>query len=115
SKERLGIRGEPVDFGAQLAAAGGGEAIEFRATVGVGDAPLGVDPAAILEAMECEVERAVLDVERVARGVLDPTGDRVPVARAPDEGLEDERVERALDEREVGRHVEAACLPEMIR
>jgi hypothetical protein len=65
--------------------------------------------------MEREVERAILDVERVARGVLDPAGDGVPVARAPDEGLENERVERALDELEVGWHGGPGCLPEMIR
>jgi hypothetical protein len=34
------------------------------------------------------------------------------VARSPGEGLEDQHVERALDEREVRWHV---CSPEMLR
>ena len=51
--------------------------------------------AASLEAVEGGVERALLHRERVLRGFTYPPADRVSVARAPRERLEDQDVERS--------------------
>src|SRR5215207_113691 len=61
-------------------------------------APLGLDEPFALHAVERRVERALADLERVVGGVLDPPRDAVAVARAPGEGLEDQGVERAVQQ-----------------
>src|SRR5262245_7867451 len=54
--------------------------------------------------MQSEIERALFDDEGGVRRVFDPARDGVPVARAPCEGLENERVECAVDQRGVVWH-----------
>jgi len=44
------------------------------------------------------IERAGVDLQDVARARLDCLGDPVPVLRAPLQRLQDEQVERALEE-----------------
>src|SRR4051794_7685057 len=51
--------------------------------------------------MEGGVEGAFLDPEVVVGGVADPSCDGVAVHRTPGEGLEDQEVERSLEEIEV--------------
>src|SRR6185312_6693184 len=63
--------------------------------------PLGGDPTAALEAVERRVQRAMLDDQHFARGVLDVLGDAVAVRGAEQQRLEDEHVERALEELEL--------------
>ena len=52
--------------------------------------------------MERDVEGAVFDENRPVARVLDPPGDGVAVARSPGQCLEDEGVEGALEEVEIG-------------
>src|SRR5439155_985186 len=68
----------------------------------VRQAPLALHPAALLEAVEGGVERALADLEDLAGELLDPAGGGVAVGGAPGEGLEDEQVERPLEEVERG-------------
>src|SRR5690348_2793378 len=59
-------------LGAQLLAAAGGEAVELGLAVVLARAPLRLDGAGALEAMQCLVEGRVLDLEDPARAFLDP-------------------------------------------
>ena len=77
---------------------GGGDAVELRAPAELGRAPFGLDQALPLEAVERRIERAVLDDHGVAGGVLQEARDRVAVARAADERLQDEGVERSVEQ-----------------
>ncbi len=74
------------------------ERIELCLTPGFVDAPLGLDQALVLESMERGVERALLDLKHVPGDCLDALGDRPAVSRLGGDGLEDQHVERALNE-----------------
>src|SRR5947207_5610040 len=93
-----------VRIGLQLQSAGGGEPVEAGALPLVGEPPLAVHQPALLEAVQGDIEGAVGDVERAGRRVADDAGDAVPVPRAPRDRLENEDVERALEEVERGGH-----------
>jgi hypothetical protein len=83
-------------LGVELAAAGGGQRVETRAAVFGGGAPGSGDPLFLEEALERGIERAMLDLEGVAGGLLDEFGDGVTVHRSPAKGAEDDEVECAL-------------------
>ena len=48
--------------------------------------------------MKRRVERALRDLQHVAAHLLDPLGDRPPVLRLERHGLENQQIERALNE-----------------
>src|SRR6266852_3408819 len=82
-----------VGFGAELTAAGGGEAVELGLALIVGFAPLGGDEALVLKAEERGIERTLLDGELVAGDLLDAEENAVAVERAEGDRLQDEHVE----------------------
>jgi hypothetical protein len=85
-------------FLGELAAAFGGEAVEagFAAVFRV--APFGGEPAALFEAMERWIERALLDDENFFGDLAYPLRDAVAVDGTEGNDLEDEHVEGALQE-----------------
>ena len=93
-----------VGLGAELAAAGGGEAVELCLALVVGLAPLAGEEALVFEAEERGVERALLDGELVAGDLLDAEQDAIAVERAERDCLEDEHVEGSLHEVELVGH-----------
>jgi len=93
-----------VGFGAELAATGGGEAVETGFAVVVGFAPLAGDEALVFEAVERGVERALLDGKLFAGDLLDAEQDAIAVERAKGDRFEDEHVEGALHEVELVGH-----------
>ena len=80
--------------------AGARDDVVLRPAIVVGCAPLGGNPAALLEALEHRVERALVDVKRVARELLDALTDAPAVHRLQGQGLEHEHLERARNERD---------------
>jgi hypothetical protein len=52
----------------------------------------------LFEALECGIERPVLDEQFAPRGLLDRARDALAVFGAEDQRPEDEQVERALQE-----------------
>ena len=59
----------------ELAAPFGGDLVELRAAIVLGDAPFGGDPPAVLEAVQRRVERALVHLEHVAGDLLDALRD----------------------------------------
>ena len=79
-------------------AASRGEAIVFGPTLVLRGPPLALHQAAVLQAVEGRVERALLYLERVVAQLLDPARDAESVHRLPAESLEDNDVQAALEE-----------------
>src|SRR5262245_11762702 len=80
--------------------------VELRAAVVLGYAFFRLDPAAVLEAHERDVDRALVQNDLIAADLLDTAGDAVSVERAHGEQrAEDHEVQCALEDLEfVGRH-----------
>ena len=90
----------------QLRLAGRGQLVVLRALVGLADAPLGLQPAALLESVQRRIERAGLDLEQIVGLGADRLADAMAVLRPPLERSENQHVERALEQFEaafVGR------------
>src|SRR5262249_21235437 len=81
----------------ELATAGFGETVEAGFATELGHAPVGLDQAAALEAVEGRIERAVFYGQRAISGIREPAGDRIAVAWAELQGAQDERVEGAVE------------------
>src|SRR5688572_3010786 len=96
------------ELGAELGASPRGQLIELGLAVVLRDAPLALDPARALEAVERRVERAFLDEKDIVAAFTDLSGDGVSVQWSPAEGLEDEEVECSLQEVERGH---GGCSP----
>src|ERR1041385_7051912 len=80
---------------AELLPPRGGQLVELRLAIGVGDAPLLRQEPAPLQAVERGVERALLDRQHLVGALADPAADGVAVERTPAHRLEDEEVEGA--------------------
>src|SRR4030095_8012308 len=85
-------------FFLQLFAPGGREPVKARPALVLGLAPLARDEALVLEAIQRRIERALLDAEALLRDLLDAEQDAVAVERAERNGLEDQHVERPLQQ-----------------
>src|ERR1051326_3855336 len=72
------------------------EAVEPGAASLVGEAPLGLHEPTLLETIERGIERALIDLENVARELANTLGDPPAVERCEEEALENEQVESAL-------------------
>src|SRR5262249_45060863 len=93
-------QGQPVPavlLDRELAPPGARQRVKLRPPAGVGLAPLALDPAALLDAIERGVERPLLDDEHVPRRLLDALDDAVTVELAQAERLQDEHVQRPLE------------------
>ncbi len=99
-----------LGFGGEFGAAFGGEGVEASFAIVFGESPLGGEEFAIFEALEGEIEGAVVDEEGFFGLALDDTGYALSVAATGGEGAEDEQVECSLKERgavgllALGRH-----------
>ena len=91
----------PLPLGAldgEAFAAGCGEPVDADALAFVGPLPRRVDELGALEAMERWVERASVHLQRVARVGANHLPEPEPVLRSPPECLEDDEIERALEQ-----------------
>ena len=93
-----------VRFAAKLTASGRRQSIIFGFALVVGFAPLAGDEALVFQAVERGVERTLLDFEAVAGDLLDAEENAVSVQWAEGDGLEDQKVERALQKIDAVRH-----------
>src|SRR6266545_4410929 len=93
--------GEPFPrrgFPVELFAAGPGELVVLRPPVLIRHAPLGFDPALVLEALQRGIQRALLHQQHVVGQLPDAPGDRPAVHRLERERFENEEIERPLHE-----------------
>src|SRR5687768_17255470 len=72
-----------------------GEAVILRATVVVRDLPVAVDPLLLLEALECRVERALIDFKHAVAQLLNALSDPPSMHRCEGKGAEDEQIDGA--------------------
>ena len=82
----------------ELALAVAREPVVLGLTVVLRRVPFRIDPALLLQAMERRVERPLVDPQDVARDLLDALRDAPAVHRLERQRLQDEHVERALQE-----------------
>ncbi len=80
-----------------------GEAIVAGAAAVFRFAPCAGDPALLLQAVQGGKERAGLDAEDAAGGLLDPAGDAEAVHGFEREGFQDQQGEGALQQVGLGR------------
>src|SRR5262249_15447785 len=94
-------RGQPLPLRhlpLQVRAARAGERIELRGARAGRVAPLGLDPALLLEPVQRGVQRALLHLQLVARHLLDPLRDGPPVLRLERQRAQNQDVQRPLNQ-----------------
>jgi hypothetical protein len=95
--EAVPVRG----FVIELLTAKTSEGVELGAAIVFAGLPFGRDPALLFEFVKSRIERAVADLENVARDLREALADGPAVERFESEDFEDEEIESALEE--VGR------------
>src|SRR4029077_6237701 len=80
---------------AQPPASGGGEGVELRLAIVLALPPLGGDQLLVLQPVERRIERALRNLQRLARDLADAQQHAVPMQRRQGYGLEDQHIERA--------------------
>src|SRR3954468_3330281 len=100
--DHLGNRaGQAIPAGGlvlELPASSAGERIELGAPVVLGRLPLVLDRALVLQLVQRGIERSIGDLKTVARGLPQPQPDGPAVQRLERQNLEQQQVQRALDE-----------------
>src|SRR5436305_9233198 len=84
--------------GVELPAPRGGELVKACAPIVLGSAPGSIHPAPRFETAQGRVERAVVDVEHAARDGLDGLRELPTVRGSSPQQLENDEIERALEE-----------------
>ena len=82
----------------ELLAAGFGQGVELGAAILFRGAPLCADPFLAFQAIERRVERTLLDLQDVARDLLDALGDAPAVHGFERQSFQDQKIERALQD-----------------
>jgi hypothetical protein len=92
-RKAVPVGGFPFELGAASVQQG----IELSLAAGFAFGPVRGDPALLLEAMQCWVERALLDLENFVGDLSNGLGNRPAVLRLEGDRLEDEQIECALN------------------
>src|SRR6185312_11165938 len=87
----------------ELLATSRGERVDPDALAALRGVPRRGNPLLAGKSMECGIERARFDAKDVAGAGLDHLHEAVPVPGPPAERLEDDQVERSLEELQPGR------------
>src|SRR5688572_24017354 len=98
-KNRLHRRdkcGKALDLGAELPPASRRQAVDPRLPSQLAHPPLGLDPSDLLQAIERRIQRPLLDLDGVAGGLAQPSGDGVTMSWPPAQRLENQGVEGAM-------------------
>jgi hypothetical protein len=76
--------------------------VDLDSLVAGGRLPFGGDQALALQAVKGGVERTRVNLQHVPRAIPDELRDPIPVPGAPAQGLQNEEVERALQQLDAG-------------
>src|SRR4051812_23675894 len=82
----------------ELLTPGASQRVVLRAALLLGDAPLRADPPLMLEPLQRRIQGPLLHQQDVVGELPDARGDRPPVHRLEGQRLENEQIQRALDE-----------------
>src|SRR6266568_1323909 len=94
-----GRKARPVrQFLFQLIPSGTCERVELCHAAGLRRTPCRFDPCLLLQTVEGRIERALLDLERFLRNLLDAFGNRPAMLRFDAKSLENQQIEGSLDE-----------------
>jgi len=89
----------------ELFAAGAGKSVKTGLPIVAGDTPLGGDPSLVFEPLERGIKRAMLHQQNIFGLLLYRARDTLAVLLAKDQGAEDQKLQRALEQRNSGRHL----------
>src|SRR5581483_353846 len=92
-RDGLGVAQPRIRLRAKALPALRRELVVARSPIVLGGPPLCAQPAASFHALECLVERTVVDAERPFGALLEPRRDGVAVRGTPAQRLEDEEIE----------------------
>ena len=84
----------------KLRPAGCGQCVKARLAVVLRNSPFRVDPALLFKSLESRVQGTVVDEENVFGPLLNRTGNTLSVPRTEHKDSKNERVERALEQRD---------------
>jgi hypothetical protein len=101
----------------ELFSPSGGELIKAGLAIVLGRAPFRTDPTAILQPVQGGVKRTVLNLQDFVGAVLDNVGNGVTVGWAEKQCLQDQQIERALQEIGFERRCASfwhGCVPQKI-
>src|SRR5581483_10059461 len=82
----------------QLPLSGGGEAVLLHPLMVLAGFPIAPNPARALQPVQCRVERAGFHRQHIAGVQADGLADSIAMLGSPLQGLEDEQVQRALQQ-----------------
>jgi len=85
-------------FGAKLPASGLGQLVKLGLAPRFARLPFRLEPAAGFEAMERRVELTLLALQQILGDLLQPLRNGIPVQRTWSRDLQDQHVERALQQ-----------------
>ena len=100
--------GQPIPVGGffvEMPASRPRQRVELRAAIVLAELPLGCDPAFVFELVERRIQRAVADLEDIARDLAQALADGPAVLRLERQDLQNQQVKRALDEVGWSAHV----------
>src|SRR5205807_863104 len=89
-------------FDIQLPASCRGKSIKLRPPIVLGEAVIERDPTAFDQPVQRGVERSLLHLQHVVRGLLDRLRDRVSMRWTKEQGAKNQQIERALEECDAG-------------
>jgi len=101
AEDQSNSAGEPLPiehFGLQLFPALAGKGVKLGFATRVCLPPIGVEPAAVFEAVQSGVEGTLLELKEIFGDLLNALGDRVAVNGAQSHDLEDEHAQRAFEQ-----------------
>src|SRR5262245_56198833 len=87
--DRGGQSAPRIFLGLQLFMPASGQLIIFRSPIVLGSVPTGLNPPASFQTVKSWIQRSLLDLQRIARQLLNAFGDRPSVLRPEGYGFED--------------------------
>src|SRR4029453_11031704 len=98
ARDRAGQPQPPFELGLRGAPSFAGQLVELGFSVVLRRSPFGLDQALLLHAVQSRIERSLFDLQHLVRQLVDTQRDAISMVRAGAEALENQQVERALEQ-----------------
>src|SRR5579864_230293 len=93
-----------TQFFLELFGACGSQFVELGTAIVVGDAPLGIDPASLLQSRQCGIQRSLAHLKSFLGNLLDALGNSPTMHRFERQRFEDQQVQSALQQLHLFAH-----------